>query len=61
MNCPNREYEELKRRVKDIQYHGTKEQLIQLYKQVIRQYDDGRDIVERIDHLQSSWTVLNLL
>ena len=53
MNMPSSEYNELYRRVRD--WSGSKEALQRLYDEVYYKYDDGREILRRVDSYQSKW------
>ena len=55
MNMPSSEYNDLYRRVRD--WNGTKESLQRLYDDIYYKYDDGREIIRRLDSYQSKWTM----
>ena len=55
MNMPSREYSEVCERVRD--WKGTKEQLQRLYDEIFEKYDDGREMLRRIDTYQHQWTM----
>ncbi len=56
MNMPAREYNEFYRIVRD--WNGSKEGLQKLYDEVYYKYDDGAEILRRVDSLyQRKWTM----
>ena len=55
MNMPSGEYNDLCRVVRN--WTGTKEELQRLYDSIYYKYDDGREILRRIDSYQSKWTM----
>ncbi len=57
MNMPGSVYNEMYRRVRD--WTGTKEELQELYDYIYATYDDGSDILRRIDTYQTKW-IMNL-
>ena len=55
MNMPSSEYNELYKRVRD--WSGSKEGLQRLYDDIYYKYDDGKEIIRRLDSYQSKWTM----
>lgn len=55
MRMPDREYNEVLRRIKD--WRGTKEELQALYDRIYDSYDDGKEMLYRLDKYQSKWTM----
>lgn len=56
MNMPAKEYNEFYRIVRD--WNGTKEDLQALYDSVYDSYDDGAEILRRVDSFyQRRWTM----
>lgn len=55
MNMPSSEYNELIRRIRD--WNGSKEGLQRLYDDIYYKYDDGKEIIRRLDSYQSKWTM----
>ena len=53
MKMPDREHEVLKKVVYD--WKGTKEDLQAVYDKIAWTYEDGPDILRRLDKLQSKW------
>ena len=55
MNMPSNEYNRLIDVVRN--WSGTKEGLQKLYDEIYYSYDDGRDMIRRLDSYQSRWTM----
>ena len=55
MRMPDREYNELMRLIRS--WSGTKEGLQRLYDEIYYKYDDGREMIRRLDTYQSKWTM----
>lgn len=55
MNMPSSEYNRLIDVVRN--WSGTKEGLQKLYDEIYYSYDDGRDMIRRLDSYQSKWTM----
>ena len=55
MNMPASEYNEICKMVRN--WTGTKEQLQALYDSIYARYDDGSEMLRRIDKYQSEWTM----
>ena len=55
MNMPSSEYNELIKRIRD--WNGSKEGLQRLYDDIYYKYDDGKEIIRRLDSYQSKWTM----
>ena len=53
MDLPGSEYNRLMRSIS--QWTGTKEELQALYDQIARSYDDGAEMLRRLDAYQSKW------
>ena len=55
MNMPSGEYNRVYRLIRD--WFGSKEALQALYDEIFRKYDDGREMIRRLDSYQSKWTM----
>lgn len=55
MKIPDRKYNELLKLIKN--WNGTKEELQALYDSICITYDDGREIIRRLDCYQRKWTM----
>ena len=58
MNMPAREYNEFYRIVRD--WNGSKEGLQNLYDEIYNKYDDGKEILQRVDSMYQRKWVMNL-
>jgi hypothetical protein len=50
-------YNDYKKKVQDIYYHGSKEDMERLYNEIISQYGLCEELYD-LDHYQGSWTIL---
>ena len=57
MKMPDSVYNEYLNMIRD--YNGTKEYLQSIYDSIYAKYDDGSDMLYRLDKYQSKW-VMNL-
>ena len=55
MKMPDREYNEVMKLIRS--WSGTKEALQRLYDEIYYKYDDGREMIRRLDSYQSKWTM----
>ena len=55
MKMPDSEYNSLKRLISD--WKGTKEELQMIYDKVAWTYDDGPEMLRRLDENQSKWSM----
>jgi len=55
MRMPDAEYNRLYKVVRD--WTGSKEGLQKLYDEIYYEYDDGADMLYRIDKYQTKWTM----
>jgi len=55
MRMPDKEYNELLQKIKN--WKGTKEELQAEYDRIYASYDDGRDMIRRLDCYQRMWTM----
>ena len=55
MRMPDREYNEVMRLIRS--WSGSKESLQRLYDEIYYKYDDGREMIRRLDTYQSKWTM----
>ena len=55
MRMPDKEYNEILHRIKN--WCGTKEALQAEYDRIFYSYDDGRDIIRRLDCYQRKWSM----
>lgn len=55
MKMPDKEYNEALKMVKN--WAGTKEELQSFYDNIYNKYEDGRDIIRRLDQYQRKWTM----
>ena len=55
MKMPDSEYNSLKRLISD--WKGTKEELQMIYDKVAWTYDDGPEMLRRLDKNQSKWSM----
>jgi len=59
MNMPSSEYNEFWRIVRD--WSGSREELQRLYDEIARKYDDGPELLRRVDSLhQTRFSDMNL-
>lgn len=55
MKMPDREYNEIMHMIRS--WSGSKEALQRLYDDIYYKYDDGREMLRRLDQYQSKWTM----
>ena len=55
MKMPDKEYNEIMYRIRS--WNGSKEALQRLYDDIYYKYDDGREMIRRLDQYQSKWTM----
>lgn len=55
MKMPGSEYNSLKQFISN--WNGTKEELQMVYDRVARTYDDGPEMLRRLDKYQSKWNM----
>lgn len=55
MNMPDTEYNSLMRLIST--WRGTKEELQQLYDKLTWSYDDGSEMIRRLDKYQEKWSM----
>ncbi len=55
MNMPSDEYNRMLDLVRN--WNGTKEALQKIYDEIYYSYDDGREMIRRLDSYQSKWTM----
>ena len=55
MKMPDREYNEIMYMIRS--WSGSKEALQRLYDEIYYNYDDGREMIRRLDQYQSKWTM----
>ena len=55
MRMPDAEYNRVMRMIKD--WNLSKEALQKLYDEIYYSYDDGSDMLRRLDTYQSKWTM----
>ena len=55
MKMPDSEYNSLKQLISD--WSGTKEELQMIYDKVAWTYDDGSEMLRRLDKYQSKWSM----
>lgn len=55
MKMPDNEYNSMMRLIKE--WTGTKEQLQKMYDEIYYKYDDGAEMLRRLDKYQSKWTM----
>lgn len=55
MNMPDSEYNSLMQLISA--WRGTKEELQQLYDKLMWSYDDGSEMIRRLDKYQNKWSM----
>lgn len=55
MKMPDREYNSLKQLISN--WNGTKEELQMIYDRIAWTYDDGPEMLRRLDKCQSRWSM----
>ena len=55
MKMPDSEYNSLKQLISN--WNGTKEELQMIYHRIARTYDDGPEMLRRLDKCQSRWSM----
>ena len=55
MRMPDNVYNDLLHKIKE--WRGSKEELQRLYDEIYYKYDDGADMLRRLDKYQSKWTM----
>lgn len=55
MKMPDKEYNETMHMIRS--WSGSKEALQRLYDDIYYKYDDGREMIRRLDQYQSKWTM----
>ena len=56
MRMPDSEYNTIMREIKDGRWNN-KEALQRLYDEIYYKYDDGAEMIKRLDSYQSKWTM----